>query len=242
MNTDHTGYFGELASALRAAHVPEDRTASTIADLAAYLAETGTTPEEEFGPVAGFAAGLGGTAPDVAGPPDQEAETWTWTADIYNDRRLLAAHGDQGWEVERLDALGRFVCRRPRGTALRWEYRREIVGGRQREAVLGRLVPEGWEPCGEWFFYAYFKRPLAASAGPAAALDAPPDRPARSWYIGAKGWAVSVGWLAVTAAVLTAYYSRGLDFAVAFPVLLAGTFGMTYWVRRTVARSSGDAA
>lgn len=76
----------------------------------------------------------------------------------------------------------------------------------------------------------------------AAALDAPPDRPARSWYIGAKGWAVSVGWLAVTAAILTADCSRSLDFTVAFPVLLAGTFGMTYWVRRTAARSSGDAA
>ncbi|MGW7359208.1 hypothetical protein ACWGI0_21910 [Streptomyces sp. NPDC054802] len=53
---------------------------------------------------------------------------------------------------------------------------------------------------------------------------------------------MSAGRLAVTAAILTAYYSRSLDFAVAFPVLLAGTFGMTYWVRRTVARSSGDAA
>ncbi|UYQ64590.1 hypothetical protein [Streptomyces peucetius] len=241
MTTDHTGYFEELAAALRAAHVPEDRAAATVVDLTAYLAETGTTPEEEFGPAADFAAALGGTAPEAAGPPEA-AETWTWTADVYNDRRLLSAHGDQGWEVERLDALGRFVCRRPRGTALRWEYRREIVGGKQRDEVLGRLVPEGWEPCGEWFFYAYFKRPRAASAGPTATLDALPARPARSWYIGVKGWIASVGWLTVTAVILTAYYSHNLDFAVAFPVLLAGTFGMTYWVRRTVAKSCGDTA
>ncbi|MER6612872.1 hypothetical protein [Streptomyces xantholiticus] len=239
MTTDHTGYFEELASALRAAQVPEEQTAATVADLTAYLAETGTAPEEEFGPAAAFAAQLGAAAPAVTGPPG-EAETWTWTADIYNDRRLLAVHGDQGWEVERLDALGRFVCRRTPGTALRWEYRREIVGGR-REEVLGRLVPEGWEPCGEWFFYAYFKRPTAASAGPAATLDTLPARPARSWYIGAKGWALSAGWLVAVVLILVAYYSRRVDFAVAFPVLLAGTFAMTYWARRTVARSS-DAA
>ncbi|MEU0373225.1 hypothetical protein ABZ070_23745 [Streptomyces sp. NPDC006283] len=239
MTTDHRGYFGELTAALRAAQVPAEQIDTTVADLAAHLAETGTAPEEEFGPAADFAAQLGGAAPAVTGPAD-EAETWTWTADVYNDRRLLAVHGDQGWEVERLDALGRFVCRRARDTALRWEYRREIVNGKQRDKVLGRLTPEGWELCGEWFFYAYFKRPKAASAGPAAALDALPARPARSWYIGVKGWIASVGWLAVVAVILTAYYSRNLDFAVAFPVLLAGTFGMTYWVRRTVTKSCGD--
>jgi hypothetical protein len=240
MTTDHAGYFGELAAALGAAGVPADRIDATVSELAAHLAETGSTPEEEFGPAAAFAARLGGTTPDVTGPAD-EAETWTWTADVYNDRRLLALHGDQGWEVERLDALGRFVCRRTSGTALRWEYRREIVGERRREGLLDRLEPDGWELCGEWFFYAYFKRPKAASTGPAAALTALPQRPARSWYIGTRAWLLAVGWPVAVALILMAYVTDRLGFAVTFPALLAGAVGMALWTRRQLTKGAGNA-
>jgi hypothetical protein len=239
MTDDRSAYFDALSAALRRKGVAEGHIASTVAELRDHLAGTGTTPEEEFGPAAGFAAGLGGSAPPV-GEPDQEAETWTWTADIYNDRALLARHGDQGWEVERLDSLGRFVCRRVPGAALRWEYRREIVRGRRREEVLARLAPEGWEMCGEWVFYAYFKRPKAASAGPAAALDALPGRPGRSWYIGAKGKAVTTGWLFAVAVILGAYYSRHLAFPIAVGLLLAGTAGMACLAWRTVADGEED--
>ncbi|GGU00779.1 hypothetical protein [Streptomyces lateritius] len=159
-------YFDELAAALRSAGVPREQIDCTVADLRGHLAATGTGPEAEFGPAAAFAARLGGLAP-LPGEPDGTAESWTWTADLFNDRRMLAVHGDRGWEVESLDALGRFVCRRAPGVALRWEYRREVIGGRRREMVLGELEPEGWELCGEWMVYGYFKRPKAARTGPA---------------------------------------------------------------------------
>ncbi|MEU6878190.1 hypothetical protein [Streptomyces sp. NPDC046712] len=197
MSTQHTepsAYFDELSAALRGAGVPAEQMASTVAELRGHLAETGSSPEEEFGPAADFAARLGGTAP-VAAEPAEKAETWLWTADIYNDRRLLALHGDQGWEVEGLDTLGRFKCRRVPGAALRWEYRRELISGKRRAEVLDRLTPEGWEMCGEWTVFAYFKRPKAASEGPAAALDTLPARPGRWLFLSRKGKLLVAVWL-----------------------------------------------
>ncbi|CAM5497752.1 hypothetical protein STANM309S_00345 [Streptomyces tanashiensis] len=193
MTTD--AYFAELSGSLRAAHVPDEQIAATVEDLRAHLAETGTAPEEEFGPAAAFAAQLGGLAP-TPGEPDGRAESWTWTADLFNDRRMLAVHGDQGWEVESLDPLGRFVCRRSATAALRWEYRREIIGARRRAKVLAELEPEGWELCGEWLVYGYFKRPRAATAGPAGALEVRPAAPHRRLFLSRRGklalavWAV----------------------------------------------------
>ena len=175
MTTESDRYFTELTDALRATGVPEEQIAATVEDLRGHLAETGARPEEEFGPAAGFAAQLGGVVP-LPAEPDERAENWTWTADIFNDRRMLAVHGDQGWEVESLDSLGRFVCRRSARATLRWEYRREVIAGRRRAKMLGELEPEGWELCGEWLVYGYFKRPRAATAGPAGALETPPTR------------------------------------------------------------------
>lgn len=194
MNTEPSTYFDELTAALRGTGVPADQIASTVAELRGHLADSGTSPEEEFGPAADFAARLGGTVP-AAAEPAGKAETWLWTADIYNDRRLLALHGDQGWEVEGLDTLGRFMCRRVPGAALRWEYRRELISGKRRDEVLDRLAPEGWEICGEWMLFAYFKRPKAASEGPAGALDALPERPGRWLFLSRKGKALLAVWM-----------------------------------------------
>ncbi|MFF5422468.1 hypothetical protein ACFY49_40375, partial [Streptomyces misionensis] len=90
-----TAYFAEVTGALAAAGVPAAQIEATVEDLRAHLAESGTAPEEEFGPAARFAARLGGLAPEPDGP-DAAAEHWTWTADLFNDRRMLAVHGAQG--------------------------------------------------------------------------------------------------------------------------------------------------
>ncbi|MFI0984725.1 hypothetical protein [Streptomyces exfoliatus] len=194
MTEDSDRYFSALTDTLHASGVPHEQIAATVEDLRAHLAESGTGPEEEFGPVAAFAAQLGGLVPPP-GEPDEAAESWTWTADLFNDRRMLAVHGDQGWEVESLDAIGRFVCRRAPGAALRWEYRREVLKGGRRERVLGELEPEGWELCGEWMMYGYFKRPKAATAGPEGGLEALPARP-RGWlFLGARGKVALVIWV-----------------------------------------------
>ncbi|MFB7865942.1 hypothetical protein [Streptomyces sp. NPDC056069] len=204
-----TAYFDELTAALRTAGVPEEQIAATVADLRGHVAETGTAPEEEFGPAARFAASLGGLAPEPE-EPGAVAEHWTWTADLFNDRRMLAVHGDQGWEVESLDPLGRFVCRRAPGAALRWEYRREVITGRRRARVLGELSPEGWELCGEWLVYGYFKRPRAATAGPAGALDTLPETPRRWLFLSRRGKLVLAVWAALVLVSTGAFFIGAL--------------------------------
>ena len=57
--------------------------------------------------------------------PGAGSGTWVWTADALQEVGLPARFGGQGWEVERLDRLGRFVCRRDREHPLCWAYRRE---------------------------------------------------------------------------------------------------------------------
>ncbi|MEU3371723.1 hypothetical protein ABZ734_14805 [Streptomyces sp. NPDC006660] len=180
-----TAYFTELSRLLTERGMPAPQVAATVADLEGYLAESGSADaHEEFGAPDVLADRL--TRGRAAEPPVTGQETWRWTADIYTDRRLLNEHGAQGWEVERVDPLGRFVCRRP-DAAMRWEYRRETArGAKEREAQLAGLAPDGWEPCGRWLHITYYKRPASASAGPAAALAAPPPAPARTMFFSAK--------------------------------------------------------
>ncbi|MFF3768798.1 hypothetical protein [Streptomyces sp. NPDC002232] len=226
MTTD--AYFAELSGSLRAAQVPEEQIAATVEDLRAHLAETGTAPQEEFGPAAAFAAQLGGLVP-APGEPDERAESWTWTADLFNDRRMLAVHGDQGWEVESLDAIGRFVCRRTPGSALRWEYRRDVIAGRRRGRVLDELVPEGWELCGEWLVYGYFKRPRAATAGPAGTVGAPPAAPQRWLFLSRRGRAVLAAWCVLVGGSMAAFFIGVLGTAgLAITVALSSMFFALY--------------
>ncbi|MER7950293.1 hypothetical protein ABTY59_23190 [Streptomyces sp. NPDC096079] len=226
MTTD--AYFAELAGSLRAARVPDEQIDATVEDLRAHLAETGTAPEEEFGPAAAFAAQLGGLAP-APGEPDELAESWTWTADLFNDRRMLAVHGDQGWEVEGLDAIGRFVCRRTPGSALRWEYRREVIAGRRRGRVLDELTPEGWELCGEWLVYGYFKRPRAATAGPAGTVGAPTPAPRRWLFLSRRGKAVLTAWFVLVAGAMAAFFIGVLGTGgLAITIALTSMFSAVY--------------
>lgn len=172
------GYFDELAVLLRERGVPAERVASTIEELSAFAEEGSGDPEEEFGPVAAFAEQLGAGKAEAA--PDEGV--WRWTADIFADQMRLNEFGAQGWEVETVDAHGMFISRRDPERPQRWEYRREVVSPPRRQAAADRLAPDGWEPCGTWFQYAYFKRPGAASVGPAAELHAPPPAPERRTF------------------------------------------------------------
>ncbi|WP_067485698.1 hypothetical protein [Actinomadura hibisca] len=176
-------YFDELAAHLRERGVPADEAAGTVDDLAAYAAESDADPEEEFGPAEIFAAQLSPGRAEAPAPEDgPAAQTWVWTADAFQDRALLDRYGDQGWEVERIDHLGRFVSRRAADGPLRWEYRRETVLGVGRRALTERLAPDGWEPCGTWMYFEYFKRPKAASEGPAGTLADVPETPSRRLF------------------------------------------------------------
>ncbi|WP_436774262.1 hypothetical protein [Yinghuangia sp. YIM S09857] len=196
-------YFEELAAALHARGVPEARVAMTVDELAGYAADAEADPYAEFGPVDEFAARLAGTG--GPGEPEPGAERWVWTADAYVDQRMMNKFGAQGWEIQRVDRLGRFVSRRPGESTLRWEYRRDVVERRDRAAHAADLAPDGWEPCGHWMFLAYYKRPLAAVDGPAAWLTDPPEHPARSVYFTRRLYAaLAVPVLAVVVLVVMA--------------------------------------
>ncbi|QES40900.1 hypothetical protein DEJ49_07720 [Streptomyces venezuelae] len=229
------GYLIDLAERLQARGLPADRVEATVTDLAAHLDESGAEDaESEFGPADAFAAqlvpGTGVRAPGAAdepGEPDgagETVETWRWIADTYVDEELLNRFGDEGWEVERVDAIGRFVSHRDLAQPQRWEYRRELIT-RGREGLDERLAPDGWEACGTWVVYAWFKRPRAASLGPAARLESPPPAPERSRFFSRKFsvllavLALAVAVAGVSVAVDDGEASSGYGFVVG---LLAG--------------------
>ncbi|MGW0907679.1 hypothetical protein [Streptomyces sp. NPDC002853] len=179
-------YLLALADRLRELGLPADRVEATVADLGAHLDETdGAGPEAEFGPVDEFARELAPAGVQGPDTPEADVETWRWTADTYVDEELLNRFGGEGWEVERVDALGRFVSHRDLERPQRWEYRRELVT-RGREGLDERLAPDGWEACGNWIVYAWFKRPLAASLGPGAEVGSPPPAPGRRNFLSRK--------------------------------------------------------
>ncbi|MEU8176307.1 hypothetical protein AB0C14_25830 [Microbispora hainanensis] len=230
-----SAYLDELRALLREGGVPAEQVEATIADLASYVAETGGDPEEEFGPVGEFA----GQLLAARAPEDDatDATEWRWTADIFTDRQMLARLGDQGWEVDRVDHIGRFVSHRDPERPQRWEYRRELsIGG---SALAARLAPEGWEPCGTWVYYRYFKRPKAASVGPAAQLDSPPAAPTRSVFFSRRFYLVlAVALLAVIVPAILWEPSDGDEpgflagMAVGGVVAIAALTAMWLWTAR----------
>ncbi|MEV0322216.1 hypothetical protein ACIBKX_00545 [Streptomyces sp. NPDC050658] len=235
-------YFAELADRLREHGVPAEQVEATLADLAAHLEESGGDPEAEFGPVDEFARSLApAEGSRGADAPGAHVETWRWTADTYVDEELLNRFGDEGWEVERVDALGRFVSHRDVERPQRWEYRRELIT-RGREGLDERLAPEGWEACGNWIVYAWFKRPRAADLGPGAEIVAPPVVPGRVRFFSRRfyalvGVAAAVVVLAgVGVAVDDGEAGSGLGFAggilVGALVPFAGFWGWQVWKSR----------
>ncbi|MFJ2114505.1 hypothetical protein ACIOEX_21870 [Streptomyces sp. NPDC087850] len=108
--------------------------------------------------------------------------------------------------------MGLFVSRRVPGAAMRWEYRREATrNGGERTRVTAELAADGWEPCGQWLASTYFKRPAAATVGPAAALASAPGRPRRRLFLSRR---VRVGlgvWLLVVAGLVAVPATGGID-------------------------------
>ncbi|GAA2071273.1 hypothetical protein [Actinomadura alba] len=211
-----TSYFDTLAERLRESGLSDEQIASTIDDLATYVTESGAAPEEEFGPAADFAEQLtAGHAQGADSAPSPEIdpapETWRWTADAFHERKRLNEFGDQGWEVERVDALGHFVSHRDPARPQRWEYRREtvVVGGRAKTA--DRLAPDGWEPCGTWVVFEYFKRPKSASLGPAGELDEAPDGPGRRIFWSKRFYVFFAGYAAFLGAIALGRLALGGD-------------------------------
>ncbi|WP_019634950.1 hypothetical protein [Actinomadura atramentaria] len=210
-------YFTDLAAALAARGVPRDEIAATVDDLAAFAAESGRPPAEEFGPAAGFAARLA-PASDAEPAPAGE-QTWRWTADAFQDVRRLNAYGDEGWELRGIDGAGRFVTHRDPDRPLRWEYRRALMLPGAERPRTEPPAAEGWERCGTWVCFAYYKRPRAASAGPAGERPDAPPRPRRRVFFGAGFYVFVTCYALAVAAVVTA----ALTFGGALSSVLKGT-------------------
>lgn len=213
-------YFEELAERLAERGVGPERSRALLAELSAHAADAGVDPAEEFGPVEAFA--------DSLAPRQEEAvddEELLWTADAFEAPARLNAFGAQGWEVERVDRLGRFVGRRDGESPQTWEYRQEMCSDRaDRERLAARLAPDGWEPCGHWSVLAYFKRPGAVTAGPGADLDDPPAPGPRRNFFGVPGIAVITVSLLVAAVALGSIVYRAASgrLAAEGPEELAG--------------------
>ncbi|TDD65177.1 hypothetical protein E1293_40600 [Actinomadura darangshiensis] len=224
-------YFDELAERLRARGLPEGEVTRTVDDLAAFVAEAGTDPVQEFGTPEEFALQVApADGPGADGKPStvpsDSVETWTWRADAFHERDMLARYGDEGWEVDRVDRTGRFVSHRDPENSQRWQYHRETVLSADRQAIVDRLAPDGWEPCGTWFCYEYFKRPKAATLGPEAELHDVPQTPAGRTFLSRRFYVFMVAYGAFIFAlvVLASVAWAGLSTENAGTVLLATIF------------------
>ncbi|MEO3829597.1 hypothetical protein [Actinomadura sp. B10D3] len=202
-------YFDELAERLRERGLPGDEVSRTIDDLSAYVAESGSDPVQEFGTPGEFASRVA-AAEDGPVPPDT-AETWTWRADAFHERDVLDRYGDEGWEVERVDKAGRFVSRRDPENPQRWEYHRETVLPGRGQAAIDRLAPDGWEHCGTWVCFEYFKRPRAATLGPEAELHSVPRTPTGRMFWSRRFYAFLGCYAAFIVAVCAAWIAFAPD-------------------------------
>lgn len=159
-----TDYFTELVARLRERGVPATQATDMITELADHVTQAGVDPSVEFGPAGTFAEELTTARGDGTGSagPDAAAESWRWNADAFTEMRLLTEFGDQGWEVDRIDRIGRFVSRRDRQSPQRWTYHREIVTGKGSAVAVLRVLQTA--RCGEPRTRSRVGRP----AGPAA--------------------------------------------------------------------------
>ncbi|NJQ08302.1 hypothetical protein [Streptomyces lonarensis] len=240
-------YLTDLAELLRADRMPEPQIEAVVGELIDHLDSVGARAEEEFGPLAEFAASLtaapGAAAGDDGESPAEDAEEWRWSADYDSDLAVLDRYGRQGWEIRELDRFGRFVARRDRKAAMAWEYRREVVSRRRRDERTALLAPEGWEPCGSWKFVTYYKRPLAASLGPGAAVPDPPAGPRNRTYL-SRGSRIGMVVGAISLVLLPfLFYFNGDDpgtwIGGAVGAVVGGVAALL-GVRRSLRRDSGE--
>ena len=167
-------YFDELAVVLAETGMPAERSGDAGRPRRLPRREQQRRPRGGVRP-GGRAGPRAGRRPTAAA----DARTWRWTADLFQDVKMLNEYGAQGWEVDRVD--GR-VCssasETPAPAAVGVPERAGLARPAPERARPAR--PDGWEPCGRRVCFEYFKRPKAASLGPAAELTAPPRTPRRS--------------------------------------------------------------
>lgn len=151
-------YLSELAASLQMRGADSARTSEAVAEVESHLAESDEDPMETFGPPDEYAEQLLLREERQA---DQAANAqWTertFRATAFGEMKVLEEAGQQGWELTDVGAYA-LHCRRPRDpkAARRWEYSRRVSVDRQ--TILEDMTELGWEPCGFWLPFHYFKR------------------------------------------------------------------------------------
>jgi len=156
---DVEAYLGELAASLQVRGADSARTSEAVAEVESHLAESGEAPVEAFGPPDEYAERLllrDERRTDQATDDARWIER-TFRATAFGEMRLLEEAGRQGWELTDVGSYALY-CRRPRDTeaADRWEYSRRVSV--DRRTILEDMTELGWEPCGVWLPFHYFKR------------------------------------------------------------------------------------
>ncbi len=149
-------YIEQLYVGLQRYGLDREQISEIIHEAQNHLVASGETPMEAFGPpdvyaeerVAAREKALGG-----------EWQIRKFHGTAYDEMVILELAGKLGWELIAVATFG-LHCRRPWdiNEVRQWEYARPF--GFNGDKIITAMIAEGWEPCGSWTPFHYFKRPL----------------------------------------------------------------------------------
>lgn len=159
-------YLSDLAAELQRRGADSPRINEIVADVDRELTSRGAEfdPKDEFGPAADYAEKLMLRDEDSITPSGVRSWVFrSFRATAFDEMNVLADAGRQGWELMDVGILA-LNCRRPKNieSATQWEYERRF--SLDRKGILADMVELGWEPCGIWAPFHYFKRDLKQPA------------------------------------------------------------------------------
>jgi len=145
MDTETETYLERLAERLQRYGVETAQIGEIIAEVESHLAESGEDAVEAFGPPEAYAEHRAASLERGVTPGDREEDAWqrrTFRATAFDEMAILAAAGQEGWELVDVAALALF-CRRPRDRGLiqHWAYRRRV--GINRDALVMQMRATG---------------------------------------------------------------------------------------------------
>lgn len=149
-------YLEELSACLQRYGLDNHQISEIIAEVESHLVESGETPLEAFGPPKVYAEERVTAREQVAGG---EMQRRTFRATALDEMIILQEAGKAGWELTDVAAFALY-CQRPWNLeeVQQWEYARRV--GLKRNAIIAEMMTEGWQPCGNWTPFHYFKRSL----------------------------------------------------------------------------------
>lgn len=161
-------YLQELSAELTRRGLDPERAADAVAEIRAHLRDSGGSAEEEFGSADAYAealvtAGVGDAETTETRVTKPAFETYTFRATALDEMAILAELGRAGWELTGVREFG-LIARRPTDpVALKtWEYeRRNAV---RHQPITREMSTAGWQPCGRWVTFHYFKRTMVTGA------------------------------------------------------------------------------